>query len=166
MKIFGLFALIITSLLTVAIRTVTYDTYSRKDWPHWIDADRDCQNTRAEILLRDNVGVIKFKRNKLCNVSWGKWVCPYTGNVYTKASDIDVDHIVPLSYAHRHGAASWSRERKREFANDPLNLLAVEDNTNQSKGDKGPAEWMPPLGSYHAEYLRQWSAVICKYGLE
>jgi hypothetical protein len=91
---------------------------------------------------------------------------PNTGRTYTKASDIDIDHIVPLSYAHRAGAASWSRERKRQFANDPLNLLSVEDNTNQSKGDKGPRRWMPPLESYHDEYMRQWDAVVSKYGLE
>jgi 5-methylcytosine-specific restriction endonuclease McrA len=154
--------LIILSIISLTINPA----YNRKDWPHWIDEDRDCQNTRAEILIRDNVGTIKFKRNKQCNVSWGKWVCPYTGNVYTKASDIDIDHIVPLSYAHRHGAAGWSRERKRAFANDPLNLLAVEDNTNQAKGSKGPTAWMPPRTGYHAEYCRMWSAVITKYGLE
>ena len=139
--------------------------YIRKDWPHWIDADRDCQNTRAEILIRDNVGQLKFKRAKQCLVTWGSWVCPYTGKTYTKASDIDIDHIVPLSYAHRHGAAEWSREQKRAFANDPLNLLSVEDNTNQSKGDKGPARWMPPLESYRGEYLKRWGAVVSKYGL-
>jgi hypothetical protein len=73
--------------------------YNREDWPHWIDEDGDCQDTRAEILIRDNVGTIKFKRNKPCNVSWGRWVCPYTGKVLNKASDVDIDHIVPLSHA-------------------------------------------------------------------
>ncbi len=54
--------------------------YDRDDWPHWVDEDSDCQNTRAEILIRDNVGTIKFKRSKSCSVSQGVWVCPYTGN--------------------------------------------------------------------------------------
>ena len=111
------------------------------------------------------VGTIKWKRNKPCNVSWGRWVCPYTGQVFEKASDVDIDHIVPLAWAHRHGAANWSREKKRQFANDPENLLVVDDATNQAKGDKGPDEWMPPLKSFWAEYARRWMAVKAKYGL-
>lgn len=139
--------------------------YDRKDWPHWTDDDNDCQNTRSEILIRDNVGTIKFKRNKPCNVSWGMWVCPYTGKTLYKASDVDIDHIVPLSHAHAHGGAYWTRERKREFANDPLNLIAVEDNINQEKGGLGPDEWKPPLKSFWPEYARRWRAVKAKYGL-
>jgi 5-methylcytosine-specific restriction endonuclease McrA len=152
-------------LILIAFVMVQSVQYDRKSWPHWIDEDGDCQNTRAEILIRDNVGTIKFKRNKPCNVSWGKWICPYTGKTFTKASDLDIDHIVPLSHAHRTGGANWTREKKREFANDPINLLAVEDNTNQSKGDKGPAEWMPPRKEYWSEYARKWRAVKKKYEL-
>lgn len=150
-----------TSSLAPQVRTA----YNRKDWPHWIDADNDCQNTRAEILIRDNTGTIKYKRNKPCNVSWGKWVCPYTGKEFTKASDMDIDHIVPLSDAHRTGGAGWSRKKKREFANDPLNLIAVDDDINKEKSDQGPDEWRPPLKSYWPEYARKWRAVKQKYNL-
>ncbi len=139
--------------------------YNRKDWPHWIDEDNDCQDTRSEILQRDNTGEIKWKRNKPCNVSWGEWRCPYTGRTFTKASDMDIDHIVPLSHAHKVGAAGWTREQKRAFANDPMNLLTTEDNTNQAKGDKGPTQWKPPLKSYWATYAEKWRAVKEKYGL-
>ena len=140
-------------------------SYRREDWPHWIDENGDCQNTRAEILIRDNVGQLKFKRNKQCNVSWGKWVCPYTGKVLIKASDVDIDHVVSLAYAHRHGGADWPRAKKRQFANDPENLLAVADAVNQEKGDKGPSEWMPPQKEYWTEYLRRWRTILTKYGL-
>lgn len=139
--------------------------YNRKDWPHWIDENGDCQNTRAEILIRDNVGEIKFKRNKPCNVSWGKWICPYTGKVFEKASDIDIDHIVPLKHAHKTGGANWSREKKRQFANDPENLLAVEDNINQGKGYKGPVKWKPPRKGYWKVYAQKWLHIKKKYGL-
>ncbi|MCB2181320.1 MAG: HNH endonuclease [Desulfobulbaceae bacterium] len=143
----------------------TSDAYKREDWPHWTDEDSDCQNTRMEILIRDNIGMLKFKRNKHCNVTWGKWKCPYTGKEFTKASDIDIDHIVPLSHAHKTGGAGWSREKKREFANDPLNLLSVEDNINQGKGDKAPDEWRPPQKNYWHEYALRWRKVKKKYGL-
>lgn len=140
-------------------------TYNRKDWPHWTDDDHDCQNTRAEILIRDNIGLLKYKRNKPCNVTWGKWICPYTGKEFTKTSDLDIDHIVPLAYAHKTGGANWPRAKKKEFANDQINLVAVEDNINQEKGDQGPDEWRPPLKSYWQEYARRWRKVKQKYGL-
>jgi len=139
--------------------------YNRKDWPHWTDADNDCQNTRSEILQRDNIGTIKWKRNKPCNVSWGEWKCPYTGKTFTKASDVDIDHIVPLAHAHRTGGTTWTRKQKRAFANDPLNLLAVEDNINQEKGAQGPTEWKPPRKEFWAEYAKRWWAVKVKYNL-
>lgn len=140
-------------------------SYNRKDWPHWIDEDGDCQDTRAEILIRDNIGTLKFKRNKGCNVSWGEWLCPYTGKTSYKASDLDIDHIVPLAHAHRTGGVLWPREKKRAFANDPENLLVVDDSTNQEKGDQDPTAWKPPQTHYWAEYARRWRAVKLKYGL-
>lgn len=140
-------------------------SYDRADWPHWIDADGDCQDTRTEILIRDSTAPVKFKRNQGCNVSWGQWVGPYTGQVFTKASDVDIDHVIPLSHAHKTGGAVWSREKKREFANDPENLLTVDDSTNQGKGDKGPAQWKPPLKTYWCEYARRWRRIKGKYGL-
>ena len=140
-------------------------TFNRQDWPHWIDDDHDCQDTRAEILLRDTLGPIKFKRNKPCNVSWGRWLCPYTGKEILKASELDIDHIVPLAHAHRNGGANWPREKKRQFANDPANLLAVDASTNRAKGDQGPDQWRPPNRRFWPEYARRWRAVKVKYGL-
>ena len=139
--------------------------YDRKSWPHWTDEDGDCQNTRAEILIRDSQRPVKFKRNKGCNVSWGAWKGPYTGKVMNKASDLDIDHIVPLSHAHKTGGAGWTRSQKRQFANDPQNLLAVDDSTNQSKGDKSPARWKPPQKAYWCEYATRWRGIKRKYGL-
>jgi hypothetical protein len=140
-------------------------TYNRKDWPHWIDEDGDCQNTRAEILIRDSARPVKFKRNKGCNVTWGEWLCPYSGKTFTKASDVDIDQIVPLSHSHRSGGADWPREKKRSFANDPINLIVTEDNINQKKGAKAPHEWKPPNKGFWKEYVSRWRAVKDKYGL-
>ena len=39
------------------------------------------------------------------------------------------------------------------------------DNVNQAKGDKDPAEWLPPLSSYHCMYARMWVSVKSVYKL-
>ena len=47
--------------------------------------------------------------------------------------------------------------RKREaYANDPGVLLSVDDAANQTKGDKGPEAWLPPITDYRCEYARRW----------
>ncbi|WKT61984.1 DUF1524 domain-containing protein [Microbulbifer thermotolerans] len=91
---------------------------------------------------------------------------PYTGHFFTKASDLDVEHIVPLKWAHDHGGASWSRAQKRRFAEDPDNLWLVDDGHNQSKGDRGPDEWMPPYEPVAQIYVQRFMAIVQKYGLK
>ncbi|CAE6438983.1 unnamed protein product, partial [Rhizoctonia solani] len=41
----------------------------------------------------------------------------------------------------------------------------LQDSVNQSKGDKDPAEWMPPLSSYYCTYVRAWITVKYYYDL-
>ena len=76
----------------------------------------------------------------------GTWKSPYDGETWTKPSDVDIDHIVPLAEAWRSGASDWTQDERQELANDLsiAQLIAVTDNVNQSKGDKDPAKWMPP----------------------
>ena len=106
--------------------------YNRKDWPHWIDADGGYQNTRQELLIATSTHHTQFKNNKRCTVRYGHWYGVYTGQAFNKASDLDIDHVVPLAHAHRHGAADWTRAQRRAFANDYENLLVVDDSVNQS----------------------------------
>ena len=67
--------------------------YNRTDWPHWIDEDKDCQNTRAEILIYHSAIPVTFQKDNHCTVKSGRWTGVYTGQVFTNASDIDIDHI-------------------------------------------------------------------------
>jgi len=108
--------------------------YSREDWPHWLDLDGDCQDTRVEVLIRDSKEGLKFKDNEKCKISEGKWVDPYTDTVLVDITEVNIDHVVPLKWAHEHGAANWSSSNKMLFANDMDNLLAVGERVNQSKG--------------------------------
>ena len=139
--------------------------YNRKDWPHWIDVDRDCQNTRQEMLIANSRVPVKFKNARQCTVVSGEWFGVYTGKTFIKASDVDIDHIVPLAHAHRHGADKWTRDQRRTFANDFENLLVVDDSANQSKGDQAPYEWLPPRQDYWCEYGKRWSYIKDKYRL-
>lgn len=147
-----------------AVSTVTRP-YNRKDWPHWIDEDRDCQNTRQELLIATSQIPVTFKNSKRCTVKFGQWYGVYTGKTFIKASDVDIDHVVPLAHAHRHGADNWTRKQRRAFANDPENLLVVDDSTNQSKSDKAPHEWLPPNKAFWCEYGKRWEHIKEKYRL-
>lgn len=136
--------------------------YRRADRKHWIDEDGDCMNTRHEILQAQADGPI-VKSSDGCHVTSGTWNEPFGGELLTQSSDLDVDHIIPLKWANVHGGSNWSPEKKQSFANDPRNLLAVDDGLNQSKGAKGPSEWMPPNQNYHCEYLGLWQSILTKY---
>jgi len=136
--------------------------YNRAEWAHWVDADGDGQNTRTEMLIRDSKEVVRHGPRKTIA---GKWVCPYTGRTYYKASDIDIDHVVPLGTAHKSGAEFWTPKQRRQFANDPENLLCVEDNANQAKGDKGPEDWRPYVMEYWPTYAKRWIKIKDKYHL-
>ncbi|WP_237057052.1 GmrSD restriction endonuclease domain-containing protein [Microbulbifer sediminum] len=140
--------------------------YQRDEWlPRWSDSDRDCQDTRHELLERYSLAPVTYTRPDRCRVKTGLWLDPYTGNFYTLASDLDVEHIVPLKWAHDHGGAGWSRARKRQFAEDPENLWLVDDGRNQSKGQRGPDQWMPPYGPVAEIYVERFTAIVSKYGL-
>ena len=60
---------------------------------------------------------------------------PYTGTVIDwkkqKASAVQIDHVMPLSYGWQMGAARWDRAKRQQLANDPLNLLPVEGSRQQ-----------------------------------
>jgi hypothetical protein len=113
--------------------------YDRSDWPHWSDDDKDCQNTRHEILISTSKKSVEFKTDKRCNVATGEWFDPFSGDTYFNSIELDLDHIVPLKFAHGHGADIWSRERKETFANDLDNLVLVQASLNRQKGAKGLA---------------------------
>jgi hypothetical protein len=109
-----------------------------------VDDDRDCQNTRHEILIQTSIKAVEFKTDNECDVLAGEWYDPYSDETFTISKDLDLDHIVPLKFAHGHGADKWSRERKKQFANDYGNLLLVNASLNRQKGAKRLDEWLPP----------------------
>jgi 5-methylcytosine-specific restriction endonuclease McrA len=143
--------------------------YSREEFAHWSDAtefgwkgfEESC-DVREAALIRDG------KRVEVadgCEVESGRWRDPYTTATYTNPLDIDIDHVVPLANAWRSGASSWSDAEREAYANDPDVLLSVEDDANQSKGDKGPEAWKPPNREIWCDYANQWIEIKTSYDL-
>ncbi|RAL61191.1 hypothetical protein DID88_010270 [Monilinia fructigena] len=137
--------------------------YSRDLFPHWITISGAC-NTRETVLKRDGTNVVV---NSACAATSGTWVSPYDGATWTAASDVDIDHLVPLSNAWKAGASSWTTAQRQAFANDLVNpqLLAVTDSVNQGKSDSGPEAWKPSLKSYWCTYAKMWIKVKYVYDL-
>lgn len=137
--------------------------YNRKDYKHWIAIQGAC-DTRETALVRDGSDVVTDPST--CKVTSGSWVDPYSGETFNDAKKMDIDHLIPLQYAHQHGGASWDAAKKQAYANDlDTVLLTVSARENRSKGASGPGEYMPPLKSYRCEYSQRWVAVSEKYGL-
>ncbi|MEU1231430.1 HNH endonuclease family protein [Streptomyces sp. NPDC005828] len=137
--------------------------YSRDLFPHWITQSGTC-NTRETVLKRDGVNVVTDSN---CAATSGSWYSEYDGATWTLASDLDIDHMVPLAEAWRSGANSWTTAQRQAFANDLTRpqLIAVTDNVNQAKGDKDPATWLPSRTAYRCTYVRAWVQVKYYYDL-
>jgi hypothetical protein len=131
--------------------------YSRDLFPHWHIVSGAC-DTRETVLKRDGTSVVT---NSSCAATSGRWFSPYDGATWTAASDVDIDHVVPLKNAWISGASGWTTAKRESFANDLTHpqLIAVTDNVNQAKGDKSPDAWKPPLTSYYCTYARMWTHV-------
>lgn len=143
----------------------TLPAYHRDAFGHWEDADGDCQNTRAELLLSLSTAATAMQPSG-CAVLRGRWYDPYTDTTFTTARDLDIDHVVPLSYAWAHGAHAWSAEQRHAFANDLRNLLPVAASANRAKGDAGPLEWLPPNRAFHCTYVLRFQRIVKLYGLD
>ncbi|MBT2406483.1 MULTISPECIES: HNH endonuclease family protein [unclassified Streptomyces] len=137
--------------------------YSRDLFPHWTTVSGTC-NTRETVLKRDGVNVVQ---DSSCAAVSGSWYSEYDGATWTAASDLDIDHVVPLAEAWRSGASSWTTSKRQLFANDLTRpqLIAVTDNVNQAKGDLDPGKWMPPRTAYYCTYARMWVNVKQYWGL-
>ena len=140
--------------------------YSRDQFGHgWADDDHDCINTRHEILQQQSTSTVSTGKNK-CTVERGRWLDPYTGQTFYMARDLDIDHLVPLEWAWRHGADGWTDDQRKKFANDPANLFAVKASVNRAKGSKDPSEWLPPDSKFHCQYVTRFIRVMKTYQLQ
>lgn len=168
-----LMVIVFATLMLSLLAEVVYaspaigEKYNRKaHFGHgWIDADRDCQDTRQEVLIRDSLVPVTLTIDG-CRVLTGLWYCEYTDTYYDDFKKVQIEHRVPLKEAWISGADAWSKQRRVKFANDlsnPEHLIAVYGSANQSKGAKDPAKWMPDVE--HDKYIAEWINVKLNYDL-
>ncbi|MEW2520295.1 HNH endonuclease family protein [Actinacidiphila alni] len=140
----------------------------------WTDSAKDVPlahngcDTRNDLLKRDGDDV-HYRSGSKCVVSTMTFHDPYTDKTIhwtkTKATTVQIDHVMPLSYDWQMGAAHWSKDKRTDIANDPLNLLPADGPSNSSKGDSGPASWLPPSKQIRCSYVVRFAQVSLKYDL-
>ena len=138
--------------------------YDRSLFKHWIDANKNGCDTRAEVLVAE--AIVKPKVGKKCKLTGGKWLSAYDGKTLTDASKLDVDHLVPLAEAWRSGAWAWTAKQRQDYANDLSDsraLIAVTLTTNRSKSDKDISDWVPKIDT--CGYVQNWIAIKVRYSL-
>ncbi len=148
------------------------DSYQRDEFgQRWADIDRNGCDQRNDALAAALENITTKPGTHDCVVLTGTLHDPYTGLTIAfqrgqgTSELVQVDHIVPLAWAWRQGADEWDETQREHFANDPINLQATDGSANQSKSDRGPANWMPPNADYGCMYAARFVDVLTTYQL-
>ncbi|MGK5501051.1 HNH endonuclease family protein, partial [Streptomyces sp. URMC 125] len=140
--------------------------YAWMDTADGVPLARNGCDTRNDLLARDG-RELRFRSGSDCVVVSLTLADPYTGKTIEwrkqDAAEVQIDHVVPLSYAWRMGASRWPEGKRERLANDPLNLLPVEGRANSAKGDSGPASWLPPNKRIRCAYAVRFAQVALDY---
>lgn len=146
--------------------------YSRDQFgAAWADVDHNGCDTRNDILNRDLTNKTYKAGTHNCVVTSGRLVDPYTAAVIdfvrgqSTSAAVQIDHVVALSDAWQKGAQQLIADRRKQLANDPYNLLAVDGPSNQRKSDGDAATWLPANKSFRCSYVARQIGVKAKYSL-
>ena len=136
----------------------------------WSDVDRNGCDTRNDILTRDLINIVYRSGTGNCVVESGLFYDPYTNTEFefiksSSGSTIEIDHVVSLSDSWQKGAQQWNSDLRKQFANDPLNLVATSKSTNRSKSDSDAASWLPPNKEIRCAFVARQVAVKSAYQL-
>jgi len=146
--------------------------YSREQFGDgWVDTDRNGCDSRNDVLARDLGGETFKPGTRDCVVATGTLADPYSGKaiVFTRGQDtssaVQIDHVVALSDAWQKGAQQWDAAKRVAFANDGLELLAVDGPLNGQKSDGDAATWLPPNRAYRCTYVARQVGLKATWGL-
>lgn len=159
----------ISALKVLPVKTwASHSNYAREEFGDGWGNIGYC-DTRNYILKRDLKNFV-MRSGENCIVQSGLLNDPYTGKAINfvrgvKTSlAVQIDHVVALSNAWVTGAQKLTFATRAQLANDPLELLAVDGPTNQSKSDSDAAQWLP-RAAYQCAYVSRQIAVKRKYHL-
>jgi len=63
--------------MQLAARAENGAGYSRTHFGDWRDANGDCQNTRAEVLIAESKVAVTYASSSHCSVKAGRWYSRY-----------------------------------------------------------------------------------------
>lgn len=147
-------------LILVSSCSSSIPKYNRSEWGRWSDPDRNCLNTRHEILKSRSLTKPVVKN---CKVVSGSWRDFYYSEVLTNPKKIDIDHVVPLKHAHESGGYKWPSNKRKQFYTDQENLVITNRKYNRQKGPKTILEWIPVDQRYACKYVKRWFSIKNKY---
>ena len=135
-----------------------------------VPGGHDGCDTRNDILARDLTEVVTRPGTDDCVVLSGVLVDPYSRIRFDfvrgeSPQPVQIDHVFPLAAAWDRGASTWTADRRRDFANDPAELLATVASVNAGKGARTPADWRPTSHDGGCRYARQFTQVAVAYEL-
>jgi hypothetical protein len=146
--------------------------YTREQFgPAWSDVDHNGCDTRNDVLKRDLTDETFKAGTHDCIVLTGKLKDPYTATLIhfvrgeKTSTKVQIDHVVALSDAWQTGAQKISAEQRKQLANDPYNLLAVDGPANEQKSDGDAATWLPANTAFRCAYIARQIGVKQKYSL-
>lgn len=151
--------------VTVVAQRATVTGYDREAFGGWAAAGACTSREMAVLELFGGGGPGEGGGGSGCAPPAGSFAPgPYTGWDISPG-DVEVDHVYPLAAAWDQGAHAWDPGRRRAFANDPANLIAVAAEANQDKSDATPEEWLPGPRRLRCPYAARFAAVADTWDL-
>ena len=145
-------------------RTDADKYYNPDDWPYWQLAE-GCKTIRTVVLEATSKVPVTWTNPRQCEIREGLWVDEYTGEEFTRAAQLEVDHIIPPQYANATNGYQWDYDKRVQFANDPYNLIPVGRETHRKKRERGIGDW-EPRKEFSCGYAQNWREIAEKYDLD
>lgn len=139
--------------------------YLQDDWPYFLSPDNSCRTMRTIVLENTSRIPVTYTNPRNCEVREGLWVDEYTGEEFTRAAALEIDHIIHPKYANSTNGYQWDYEKRAGFSNDAQNLIPVGRETARKKRQRSIGDWRP-RDEFLCEYAQNWKQVSDEYELD